>query len=162
MNSEIFDDIALEEMARESFGVGVDIEKVLVRSVPAGRSAQASVFLTTKNKMYALITGSAPLTLGDVRKIVLRMGLRAEAYCAPKGRPNYFDEVALEKFKNAYPGRHHISDLDLRFYRMMASYNPALVSICEIAGGVINQFDAEATTGWRPSIKATYKQIKTT
>ena len=159
MNNEIFDDIALEQMAKESFGVSLDIEKVFVRGVPAGRSAQASVFLTTKNKLYALISGSAPLTLGDVRKIVLRMGLRAEAYCAPKSRPNYFNDVALDKFKSVYPGRHDITDIDLRFYRLMAPYNPALVSISEITSGHINQFDPEATTGWRPSAKATYKKI---
>lgn len=161
MNNEIFDDIALEHMAKETFGVNLDIEKVFVRGVPAGRSAQASVFLTTKNKLYALISGSAPLTLGDVRKIVLRMGLRAEAYCAPKGRSNYFNDIALEKFKSVYPGRHDITDTDLRFYRLMAPYNPALVSISEITGGHINQFDPQAITGWRPSAKASYKQIKT-
>lgn len=159
MNHEIFDDIALETMAKESFGVALDIEKVLVRGMPAGRSAVASVFLTTKNKLYTLVSGSAPLTLGDVRKIILRMGLRAEAYCAPKGRPGYFDEVAIEKFKTVYPGRRDITETDLRFYRLMAPYSPALVSISAITGGVINQFDAEATTGWRPSVKATYKQI---
>lgn len=161
MNNEIFDDIALETMAKESFGVTLDVEKVLVRGVPAGRSAVVSVLLTTKNKLYALISGSAPLTLGDVRKIILRMGLRAEAYCAPTGRPCYFDDVALDKFKSVYPGRRDITETDLRFYRLMAPYSPALVSISEITSGVINQFDPEAATGWRPSVKATYKQIKT-
>ncbi len=161
MNSEIFDDIALEEIARDRFGVVLDIEKVYVRSVPAGRSAQASVFLTSKNKLYAIVTGSAPLTLGDVRKIILRMGMRAEAYCSPKGRSNYFHDIALEKFKSVYPGRRDVTEIDLRFYRLMAPYNPALVSISEITGGVIHQFDPEATTGWRPSAKATYKKIVT-
>ena len=161
MNDDIYNDLALEELTKQYFGVSVDIEKVYVRSVPAGRSASASVFLTTKNKLYAAVSGSAPLTLGDVRNIILRMGLGAEAYCSPKGRPNYFDEVALEKFKSVYPGRHDITDVDLRVYRLMAPYNPALISIAEIAGGTINQFDPEATTGWRPSAKATYKKIKT-
>mgnify|MGYP000998781483 CR=1 FL=1 len=87
--------------------------------------------------------------------------LRAEAYCAPKGRSNYFNDIALEKFKSVYPGRHDITDTDLRFYRLMAPYNPALVSISEITGGHINQFDPQAITGWRPSAKASYKQIKT-
>lgn len=161
MNSEIFDDIALEEMAKNDFGVTLDITKVFVRGVPAGRSVQASVVLTTKNKLYALVSGSAPLTLGDIRKIILRMGLKAEAYCSPKGQPHYFDDIAVEKFKSVYPGRHDITDIDLRFYRLMAPYNPALVSISEITGGHINQFDPEATTGWRPSVKASYKIIQT-
>ncbi len=161
MNNDIFDDLAIEEMTKEQFGVSVDVAKVYARGIPAGRSAHASVFLTTKNKLYAIISGSAPLTLGDVRKIILRMGLRAEAYCSPKGSPHYFDDVALEKFKHVYPGRHDITETDLRFYRLMSPYNPALISISEITGGVINQFDPQATTGWRPSAKATYKLIKT-
>ena len=161
MNNDIFDDLAIEELTQKYFGVPVDIAKVYARSVPAGRSANASVFLTTKNKLYVVVTGSAPLTLGDVRKIVLRMGMKAEAYCSPKGQPNYFNDIAVEKFKSVYPGRHSITEVDLRFYRLMAPYNPALVSISEITGGVIKQFDPEATTGWRPTAKAQYKQIKT-
>jgi hypothetical protein len=161
MNSDIYDDVVLEEIAKERFGVALDIEKVYVRNVPAGRSANASVFLTNKNKMYVIVTGSAPLTLGDVRKIVIRMGLKAEAYCAPKNSSHYFDDIAVEKFKQVYPGRHDITDADLRFYRLMAPYNPALISVSEIIGGVINQFDSNAETGWRPSVKASYKLIKT-
>ena len=41
MNSDIYDDVVLEEIAKERFGVGLDIAKVYVRSVPAGRSANA-------------------------------------------------------------------------------------------------------------------------
>lgn len=161
MNNEIYDDAKLEEMTKQFFGVNVDIAKVYVRGVPAGRSAEASVFLTTKNKLYVIVTGSAPLTLGDVRKIVIRMGMKAEAYCSPKGKANYFDEIAVEKFKSVYPGRHDITDTDLRFYRLMSPYNPALVSVSQILNGVIHQFDPQADTGWRPSAKAQYKQIKT-
>ena len=160
MNNDIFHDLAIEELTKEYFGVKVDIEKVYVRDIPAGRNANASVFLTTKNKLYATVTGAAPLTLGDVRKIILRMGMKAEAYCSPVGQQNYFDDIANEKFKSIYPGRHDITEQDLRFYRLMAPYNPALVSIEAITHGVINQFDSTAETGWRPSMKAQYKQIK--
>jgi len=161
MNSEVYDDVKLEAIAKDAFGVNFDIAKVYARSIPAGRSATASVFLTTKNKLYAIVDGSAPLTLGDVRKIIIRMGLKAEAYCSPIGHPHYFDDIAIEKFKQVYPGRHDITDADLRFYRMMAPYNPALVSISSISHGVIFQFDPNADTGWRPSVKAQYKLIKT-
>ena len=89
------------------------------------------------------------------------MGLKAEAYCAPKNSSHYFDDIAVEKFKQVYPGRHDITDADLRFYRLMAPYNPALISVSEIIGGVIHQFDSNAETGWRPSVKASYKLIKT-
>ncbi len=161
MNTEIYDDVVLEQIAKERFGVTIDIDKVYVRNMPAGRSANASVFLSTKNKLFVIITGSAPLTLGDIRKIIIRMGMKAEAYCSPKNRTNYFDEIAVQKFKNVYPGRKDITDADLRFYRLMSPYNPALVSINEISHGVINQFDSNAENGWRPNTKAQYKLIKT-
>lgn len=160
MNEDIYDDIVIEKIAQQEFGVKLDIDKVYARSIPVSRSAQATVLLTTKNKLYSLITATAPLTLGDVRKIILRMGLRAEAYCPPRSQPQYFHEQAIDKFKTVYPGRHDITDTDLRFYRLMAPYSPALVQVAEITGGVIHQFDPMADTGWRPSAKATYRQIK--
>ena len=160
MNDEMFDDLAIEERAKTAFGVKIDIDKVLALEIPAGRSVSASVVLTKSNKLYVILDGAAPLTLGDVRKIILRMGLKAEAYCSPKGRPRYFEENALERFKTVYPGRRDITDTDLRFYRLMVPYCPALVSIEEIKHGVINQFDALAQTGWRSCVKANYKNIK--
>jgi len=161
MNDEIYDDMTIEKLIKAQFGVSIDIEKVYARSVPAGRSAQATVLLTTKNKLYTLVTGSTPLTLGDVRKIILRMNLRASSYCAPAGRPGYFDEVAYERFKQVYPSRHNITETDVRFYRLMAPYNPALVAISEVIDDTIKQFDPSADTGWRPSAKANYRLIKT-
>ena len=161
MNNDIYDDIAIEGMMKDSFGVEAEIEKVYARSIPAGRTVQATVFLTTKNKLYALVSGSAPLTLGDVRKILIRMGLRAESYVPPIGQPHYFNDMAVERFKSVYPGRHDITDADLRFYRLATMYNPALVVISEITMNIINQFDPSADTGWRPAVKAHYKRIKT-
>lgn len=161
MNTAIYDDVVLEEIAKDRFGVSIDIEKVYVRNLPVGRSAHASVFLSTKNKLYTIVTGSAPLTLGDVRKIIIRMGMKAEAYCSPKNKPNYFDDIAIEKFKNVYPGRKDITDTDLRFYRLMSPYNPALVSISEVTDGVIRQFDPNDISQWRVAAKHTYKKIRT-
>jgi len=160
MNGEIYDDLALEKMAKERFGVKFEIEKVYVRSIPAGRSANASVLLTTKNKLYVIVMGSAPLTLGDVRTIIRRMGLVADAFASPKSKPDYFTEIAEKKFRHTYPGRQNVTEADLRYYQSMAPYNPALVSISGIKDGTIRQFDSMADGGWRPTAKIQYKQIK--
>lgn len=160
MNADIYDDMALEAIALEHFGKRFDIKQVVVRNIPTTHTTVASVFLTTKNQLYALVHGRAPLTLGDVRKIVKRMGLEAEAYLPPAHRPNYFDDIAVEKFKAVYPGRHDISDADLRFYRLGAPYNPALILLSAVVDGTIKQFDASDSTNWRVAAKFQYKRIK--
>ena len=48
MNDEIYDDIALEQIAKSKFGLKVEIDKVIVRQVPVSHVAEATVFLTTK------------------------------------------------------------------------------------------------------------------
>ncbi len=162
MNDEIFDDIALEEMAADKFGLKLEISKVIARNIPTSHTTKASVFLTTKNLLYVLIHGRAPLTLGDVRKVVKRMGLSAEAYLPPAHQPSYFNDLAVDKFKSVYPGRHDITDADLRYYRLSSPYNPALVLVDAVVDGTIKQFDPSDTSNWRTAAKFQYKRIKTT
>lgn len=160
MNADIYDDMAIESIALEHFGKRFDIQQVVARSVATSHTTTASVFLTTKNQLYALVHGRAPLTLGDVRTIVKRMGLEAEAYLPPAHQPHYFDDIAIEKFKSVYPGRRDISDADLRYYRLSAPYNPALVLIAAVTDGTIRQFDSNDSTGWRVTAKFQYRRIK--
>ena len=162
MNADIYDDMALEAIALEHFGKRFDIEQVVARSIPTTHTTTASVFMTTKNQLYALVHGRAPLTLGDVRKIVKRMGLEAEAYLPPAHRPTYFDDIAVQKFKSVYPGRKDISDADLRYYRLSAPYNPALVLIAAVTDGSVRQFDPSDSTNWRVAAKFPYRKIKAT
>lgn len=161
MNAEIYDDIALEELVREQFGKHLDIKQVVARDIPTSHTTKASVFLTTKNQLYVLITGRAPLTLGDIRKMIKRMGMVAEAYLPPKHEPQYFDKIAEAKFKETFPGKSVTSDQDLMFYRLLVPYNPALVLISEVSDGVIRQFDSSDSSNWRPAAKLTYRRINT-
>lgn len=160
MNADIYDDMAIESIALEHFGKRFDIQQVVARSIPTTHTTTASVFLTTKNQLYALVHGRAPLTLGDVRKIIKRMGLEAEAYLPPAHQPQYFDNIAVEKFKSVYPGRHDISDADLRYYRLSAPYNPALVLVGAVTDGTIRQFDSSDSSNWRVAAKFQYRRIK--
>ncbi|MFZ1258480.1 MAG: hypothetical protein WAQ25_03355 [Candidatus Saccharimonas sp.] len=158
---DIYDDFALERLAKEQFGVAIDVHTVIMRNVDVGRSARATVFLTSKKQLYCYISGPTKLTLGDVQKIAVRMGIKVEMTFPPKGRPHYFDEIGREKFRAVFPGRKDVSQHDIVFYRTLAPYVPALLLVNEVVNGTLHQADSDARSGWRPAVKFTYRRIKT-
>lgn len=160
MNESVYDDMALEEIAKTRFGMHIDIDHVIVRAIPVSRVARATLLLTTKKQLFLYVTGTSKLLLGDISKIVSRMGLTPELYMPPKGRPNYFDEIGREKFKDVFPGRSDPGKADLQYYRTLAQYNPALVQIGEVKTGEIKQFDTDAKGEWRVCAKFAYRRIK--
>lgn len=161
MSSSMYEDMAIEELARQRFGLKLEVKKVLVRGAPVSHTSEASVFLSTKNQLYALVHGQARLTLGEVKKIVSRMGLRPELYLPPKGEPDYFNRVARHHFHQVFPGRSHISNEDLSYYQTLAVYQPALVQISEVLKGKIYQFDTDSASSWRPVTDFSYRRIRT-
>lgn len=161
MRDEIYDDTRLERVAKERFGFEVDIRQVIVRDASVSRTATATVFLTKKKQLLVFIDGHSRLLLGDVKKIVARMGLKAELYLPPKGQPDYFDTIGREKFREVFPGRGHINEGDILFYRTLAPYNPALVLISEVKNGEMYQYDSDARSGWRVATHFAYRRIKT-
>lgn len=161
MNDAIYDDLALEQIAKQQFGASLDIDSVIVRQVPVSRTATATIYLTKKKQLYAYITAQSKLTLGDVKKIISRMGLKAEIYMPPVGQPEYFDEIGRAHVKAVFPGKTIITTQDLVYYRTLASYNPALVLISEVANGEIMQFDTDSHGSWRIAAKFAYRRIKT-
>lgn len=161
MRDRVYDELALERSIKEHFGVDADLRHIIVFRVPVSRSSVATLFLTTKKQLLLYITGQSRLTLGDIKKLVSRMGLKAEQYFPPKNRPDYFNEVARNKFYDVFPGRKNINDQDLYFYRLLAPYNPALVQISEIKDGSVYQYDSDSTSSWRLSAKFAYRRIRT-
>jgi hypothetical protein len=161
MNEHAYNDLALEKAIRTHFGLGIEVDSVIARRIPVSRTAEATVFLTSKKQLFAYIESQSSFVLSDVRKIVGRMGLKPEQYMPPKGRPDYFDEVGTKKFREVFPGRTNINTLDIQFYRTLAPYSPALVGIREVTNGMIYQFDADSSNGWRQSVKFSYRRIKT-
>ncbi len=161
MNEEIYDDLALERIALDKFGLDIDISTVILRQVEVGRLTTATVILTKKKQLLVYISGHSKLLYSDVKKIVSRMGLKAEIYFPPKGQIDYFDEIGREKFRAVFPGRGHISDEDIQFYRTLAPYSPAMVLISEVKNGEIYQYDSDARSDWRVATKFTYRRIKT-
>ena len=157
----MFDDFTIEREIKERFGVIVDVDKAIIRDIPVGQSAKATVFLSKKKQLYCYIYGPSKLLFGDVKKIASRMGIKPEILFPPKGRPNYFDEIGAEKFRQVFPGRKDIQENDLVFYRTLAPYLPALILVEEIKDGTVYQADHDARGGWRPAVKFAYRRIKT-
>lgn len=161
MDSQWLDDMALEREIKAVFGMDIEIDKLIVHGVDVSRAARATLMLTKKKQLICYIRGHSKLLLADISKIVARMGLRAELYVPPKGRPNYFDDIGREHFKSVFPGRRPNTDQDIAYYRTLAPYNPALVIVNEVKDGTIYQFDSDARGNWRPTAKFAYRRIKT-
>ncbi len=160
VDSEIYDDITLERFISANFGINFDIEKVIVRSAPVSYTSEATVFLTPKNQLFALISGQSRLLLRDIQTILSNMGLKSEKYLPPKNQPDYFKDIGTKKFKEVFPGRSGASEQDIMFYKTLAPYNPALAQISEVRTGVIKQFDTDSSGSWRPVAKFSYRRIK--
>ena len=161
MDIALYDDVALERIVHDTFGLTIDIDSVILRASDVSRTARATVLLSKKRQLLVYIEASSPLLLGDVKKIISRMGLKAELYMPPKGQPHYFDDIGRMKFSEVFPGRKVITDEDIVFYKTLAPYNPALVLISEVKKGEIYQFDADARGGWRVGAKFAYRRIRT-
>lgn len=161
MNDQLYDDVTLERQITAKFGVHGDVDTVIARRFPVGRSLEATLYLTKKKVLMFYISGESPLLLSDVRKIVSRAGLQADIYLPPKGQSHYFEEVAQRKFNEIFPGRKAVNEHDLAFYKTLAPYSPALVMIKGVKDGVIYQFDSDARGGWRPHLKFSYRRIPT-
>jgi hypothetical protein len=161
MSDTAHESLLLEQIAKEHFGVDVEIRQLIASEFPISHTGHASVFLTRKKQLYLYIHAQSALVLGDVQKLVARIGLKAELYIPPKGQPMYFDDIARDKFAQVYPGRTHVTEADLRFYRTLAPYNPALVLINEVKTGEIKQFDTDASGSWRVAAKFAYRRILT-
>lgn len=152
-------DIAIEELVKAQFGLQVSIKQIIVEDIPVAHTAKATVFLTPKHQLFALVQAQGPQTLGDVRKIAKKMGLEVESFLPPGHDNSYFNSAARDKFRLVFPGRHDISDDELHYYRTLVPYNPALLKIDSIQGGAIRQFDAHDSSEWRVAKKFAYKQI---
>lgn len=159
MHDEITDDLAIEALVKEQFGLQLEVKQMVVREIPVSHTAVASVFLTPKHQLFTLIRAHAPQTYGDVRKIAKKMGLEVEAYLPPGHDDTYFNQIAREKFRQVFPGRHDVGDDELHYYRTLVPYNPALLKIDAIQGGSIKQFDSHDSSEWRTAAKFAYKQI---
>ena len=159
MNEQIYSDINFEKFLQSHFGVDFEICKVIARDLPAGRTAEAVIFMTKKKRVYVFISAEAKHLLGDVQKILSKMGLKVSEFIPPNGVRDYFEDRARVKVLEVFPGRMQISDDDLRFYKTLIPYNPALAEVSEIRNGEIKEFNADTRGNWRVAKRFSYKRI---
>ena len=160
-NQALLDDLALERSVKDNFGVTLDVDSIVVRAISVGKAAHATLFLNSKKQLFCYIDGPARLLLSDVKKIASRVGLKVELYFPPVNQPTYFDEIGRQKFREVFPGRKDVNDSDIVFYRTLAPYCPALLLVSEVRDGIVYCADTDASSGWRPAVKFTYRRIKT-
>jgi hypothetical protein len=160
MASKLYEDLAVEELLQSQFAFTQEIKKILLRDIPVSPTLEATVFKTTKNQLYVLIAGRARTSLGDMQKIIRRMGLKAESFLPPKGDNDYFTRFATKQFIATYPGRRPSSDSDLRYFKTLTPYSPALANISEVTSGIIKQYDTDAASDWRPVLEHSFRRIK--
>jgi hypothetical protein len=147
MNDEIYSDVTIERTIEASFGLKLNISEVVVREIPVGYTAIATLFKTSPNMLYCFIQSQSNLVLADVRKILRNMNVDVEGYLPPHGDKEYFQRIGVEKFKTMFPGKHIMGDEDTRYYQTLAPYNPALMRVSRVKGD-IRAFHIE-TKSWR-------------
>ena len=59
MNNDFFDDAAIEQIAKDRFGVSVEVSMVVARRIDCGQAALATFFLSAKKQLYYYIEGSS-------------------------------------------------------------------------------------------------------
>ncbi|MDR0957018.1 MAG: hypothetical protein LBM09_00335 [Candidatus Nomurabacteria bacterium] len=151
----------LEKYIEAAFNIQVNVKTVVADKIPVGVSSAATVFLSDRGTLYAFIATHGGQTLGDVKKIVARMNMKADQFLPPHDDKDYFDRIAKQKFTEVFPGRKYTHDSDLIFYRTLVPYNPALVQIMEVENGIIKQYDSDAVDNWRVGVKFGYRRIAT-
>ena len=159
MNDDIYNDLAIEKVCKDKFGVVLDIAEVVLRAAPVAATAHGTLFKTTSGQMMLYVNSQAAQVLDDVTKIVLRMNLEADYFLPPNAENEYFDRVGRDKFKAMFPGKHINSADDIRYYKNLAPYNPALVRIAKVKGEV-RAYDPQSHT-WHKVKDYSYNKIKT-
>ena len=160
MNDNIVDEVKLEKQIKHAFGIDLEIKQFITHNMPVSSDGIGSIFITPKHQLFLYMTFHSKVKLGDVSKVVKKLNLLVERYLPPRGKNDYFNEIAREKFINVFPGRAIINSDDLSYYRTLVPYSPCLIQIAEVKNGLIKQFDVDAHTGYRPNVKFIYKLIK--
>lgn len=137
--------VNLVDVIREHFLLDVAYDHMVAVAIPVGQATYATIFMTPSDDLYVYIDGQGDLLLADVRKLVSRMGLVADEYLPPHGNPAYFDNIGREKFRAMFPGSEVVGDDDIRYYRTLAPYLPALVKVKAVRTGEIYQHDPDGT-----------------
>lgn len=159
MNSDLFTDLAITETINEHFLRKVEVSRMLVRDLQTGNTTHASIFRVKGGTIYALIRSVHSLTLGDVSRMLKNIGITPGEFVPPGSDPAYFDEKAIEKYKTVFPGKPIANGSpELRYYRTLVPYTPALVQV-ERIGGELREYDP-LSRQWQVVKRLSYARIQ--
>ncbi|MBM3210017.1 hypothetical protein FJZ39_01580 [Candidatus Saccharibacteria bacterium] len=150
---------SLADMLEQHFSETLEVQKIIANRIETSRTSEATVFLSKKKQLYVYISAQSSMVRSDVQKMIARMGLKADEYLPPKNQPDYFEQFGATKFRQVFPGRSSYTADDIRFYKTLAPYNPALVKISEVKTGEIYEWNSDASSGWRVATKFAYRRI---
>jgi hypothetical protein len=159
MREEIFEDIAIEQAVKDKFDITLDVAEVVVRGVATGIASKGTVFKTSNGQVWLYIVSHSTQLLDDVQKISNRMNVEADLYAPPHGEADYFSRIGRDKFRTMFPGKPIHGEEDLRYYKKLALYNPALLRLSKIKGE-IRAYDPQSKS-WHKAKDYTYSKIKT-
>lgn len=148
----------IERLCKEHFGVELHISAVVASDVEMPQSDSYATVFNADNAVYALCETSQPVNLRDIQSQIKRMGLEAEFYYPPANDMNYFSRFGEKIFLSVFPGRTKASDNDTIFYQTLTPYNPALVRIRKVKGG-IRRFNMRGNT-WQTIKDFSYSRIQ--
>lgn len=149
----------LEDLVLAEFQLDTPVDRVVAWQLPLSRSVFCHVFFNNKNQLFVYISSPSRQTLGDVQKLLYRLGVSAYQFLPPAGQKDYFREIASGHFAKTYPGRKIVSEQDLSYFKTLAPYNPALVQVKNVKNGVLNCFDPDAKGQWRVFCKLRYSRL---
>lgn len=148
----------IEHACRDSFGVSLDVKRVIVDDLISSKGSRITVFESKEGSLYAFLSVSAPLILADVKKIMTRAGISVQHYFPPRGDEEYFLEFGRSAFLDAYPGRRSVEDDETEFYQTLAPYGPALAKVARIKDGIFEFIPV--VEQWRKKVDYSYNPIE--
>lgn len=157
MSDGLFSPSTLAKQVAGYFGVEMSIERIIANTISVSRTAKATVFTNAHKELYVFIASPMHLTYADMRKMVLHMNLVPVDALPPAGQSDYFEQYGETRFQEVFPGRSSVSPADIRYYKTLAPYNPALWRIDEVRDGEIYEWDPDSSTSWRLAVKYFYQ-----
>lgn len=160
MDSNFFTDLAITETIREHFAKKFEITRMIVRDIQVTATAHATVFRIKGGSVYVLIRSGAEMTLGDVKKVLRNMGVEPADFVPPSSVDTYFEDKAMEKYKEVFPGKRILNGAEeLRYYRTLIPYTPALVHVNRIRGE-LREYEPQSRQ-WKLVKRLSYARIQT-
>ena len=157
MNSEDnrYETTRIQNICKNYFGVNLNINDIILDSIPSSKSSNMTLFKTNDDTIYALCLSEKPLTLADIKNIISSMGIKADSFLPPNADQDYFSRYGQQIFQSVFPGHKQGTDQDISFYKTLAPYSPALIKVSRI-NGIIRKYNNNWQQ-WQNALELSYQ-----